>query len=77
MANQPEPMISKEEFENLDVPEKLDTLFEVLQPMADLYYKSIIIQRFGVGLGGIVFSIIIFGEGIIQVFGFLVRHFWH
>lgn len=70
-------MISKEEFEQLGVPEKLDTLFEVMKPMADLYYKSIIIQRFGVGLGGIIFSIVIFGEGIIKIVDFLIKHIVH
>lgn len=67
-------MISKQEFENLSVPEKLDMLFEVMKPMADLYYKSIIIQRFGVGLGGIIFSIVVAGEAIIQVGNYFVHH---
>lgn len=75
MAEERKEILSKEQFEILDVPRKLDYIYDTLIPIAESYNYVVLVKQFGVGLAGIIVTIASIGSAIIWAWNFLMHHF--
>lgn len=68
MADQQLPsLLTKQEFEALPVPEKLDWIYSALIPMARKHNKEQILAQFGIGLGSIILAVATVGSATILI----------
>lgn len=69
-------LLSEEEFVSLSPTQQNLWIYKTLYPMATDYAKGIIIKNFGIGLGGIIFSICVAGGSILSFADFIKTHFF-
>ena len=67
-------LITEEEFLSLSPSQQNLWIYKTISPIATEYTKARIIRDFGVGLGGIIFSIVSAGGGIFMFLQFIRDH---
>lgn len=73
MSNSSTPL-SREEFEHLSVPQKIDHLYDITLPVIEAYSYVLVAKKFGTGLAAIVIFVSGIGSAIFWFFGFIKDH---